>query len=356
MSIRIHVIRTHYPHWGRYSGINQYLRYMDPSHFKIDVRLAADSDEDFPIKSRILRNCLRFFVQQRGMEWYKLSDLMAEIDAFGRCRRHPVDIIHYLDGEHSAQFLPGVIKKLRKARPKLVATYHQPSEIIGSLIVKKTVRRLDAVIVVSPEQISYFSEFVGLEKIRLILHGIDVDYFVPSDAHQQNDRFRCITVGHYLRDFKTVRTIAQKLMSRRDIEFHVVSSQAGELKDLANVTVHIGVGDADLLKLYRQSDILLLPLLQSTANNSLLEAIACGLPVLSTALPSVRAYVPGEEAILIENNDPGRFADAILHLAQKPEDRKKMGREARKRAEQLDWHNIARQYEALYSELAEENC
>jgi glycosyltransferase involved in cell wall biosynthesis len=96
-----------------------------------------------------------------------------------------------------------------------------------------------------------------------------------------------------------------------------------------------------------------MPLTKATANNSLLEGIACGVPVLSTALPSIKTYLPGNEAILIDKNDPKEFSDAILHLVDNPPLRQTMSIAARKRAEELDWSNIAPQYESIYSELAD---
>ena len=89
--------------------------------------------------------------------------------------------------------------------------------------------------------------------------------------------------------------------------------------DLPNVTVFSDIDDATLLRLYQQSDILFLPLIQCTANNALLEGIACGLPVVSTFLPSVKTYVPGAEALLIKDNDPRKFVETVLYLFHNPE-------------------------------------
>lgn len=351
MTVNIHLIRTRYPHWGKYSGINQFLKYIDRNTYNIEVRPVSDSDADFPIQNRIFRDWLRNLVQRRGMQWYKLSDLMAEIKAFQRCWCRKADIIHYLDGEHSAQFLPRLCKIPGKAWPKTIATYHQPPQMLNSLIIRDILSRLDCITVVSPEQVSYMREFVAPDKIQLILHGIDIDYFTPTNIQKEKDTFKCITVGHYLRDFCAVRKVAERLSSYRNIEFHIVSSQATELEDLQNVTIHKGIDDCTLLKLYQQSDILFLPLVQSTANNALLEGIACGLPVISTGLPSVKAYLPGKEAILVKDNHPEQLGDAVLHLVRNIEDRKTMALAARKRAEELDWRNIALQYEAVYSKL-----
>jgi len=347
----IRIIRTRYPHWGIYSGINQFVKYIDRNKYNIDMRVVSDSDDDFPIQNTAVRDWLRRLVQKRGMQWYKLSDLAAEIKVFQNFLLEKVDIIHYLDGEHTAQYSPWLCKLPRKIRPKMVATYHQPPELLDSLIIKDVIRRLDYITVVSPDQVSYFKEFVTPHKIQVVLHGIDTNYFKPGNALKDKNKFKCITVGHWLRDFKTVREVAEKLVAYKDIEFHIVSSQATEVENLKNVTIYRGVDDDRLLKLYQQSDILFLPLIQSTANNAILEGIACGLPVVSTYLPSVKAYLPGNEAVLIKDNNPQQFVDAILHLVHNTEDRDEMAQAARKRAEELDWRNITPQYEAIYSKL-----
>ncbi|HEX3035186.1 MAG TPA: glycosyltransferase family 4 protein [Thermodesulfobacteriota bacterium] len=346
----IRIIRTHYPHWSKHSGINQLIKYIDQGKYNLDVQIVSDNDGDFPIQNRIVRNGLRRIVQKQGMQWYKLSDLWAEIKTFGKCLRRKVDVIHYLDGEHSAQYLPW-LKKWGKLRTKIVATFHQPPDLLDSLVIRNAIRELDYVTVISPEQVSYFREFVASDKIQLILHGIDIGYFRPGTEPKEENKFKCITVGHWLRDFKAVREVAMALSSYRNIEFHIVSSQATGVEDLANVTVYRGIDDVSLLKLYQRSDILFLPLLQSTANNSLLEGVACGLPVVSTPLPSVKTYLSGKEAVLIRDNDPKQFVDAILNLAHNPEYRRDMAQSARRRAEELDWRNIAPQYEAMYSKL-----
>ncbi|MDQ1271610.1 MAG: hypothetical protein QG591_240 [Planctomycetota bacterium] len=357
MTIKIHLIRTRRPHWGKYSGINQYLAYIDHNKYHVDIYIAADSDEDFPIKSKTVCKWLRYLVQRKGMQYYKLSDLTAEIRALRKCFRNKVDVIHYMDGEHSAQYLSWLCKLPRNVRPKVVATYHQPPELLNSLTNKRVISMLDHVTVVSPEQISYFRELLPPDKISMILHGIDVDFFRPGSKLRTDGKFRCITVGHWLRDFKAIREVAEKLTVYKDIEFHVVSSnltgpRLTGLEGLTNVILYRDtLDDAGLLERYQQSDILFLPLLNSTANNALLEGIACGLPVVSTYLPSVKAYLPGNEAILIKDNDPKQFVEVILRLSQTTDECKNMAREARKRAESLDWRNIAPQYEAVYSKL-----
>jgi hypothetical protein len=44
------------------------------------------------------------------MAWYKLSDLAAELRALGRCGTGDAEVVHFLDGEHGAQFLPMLLR------------------------------------------------------------------------------------------------------------------------------------------------------------------------------------------------------------------------------------------------------
>jgi glycosyltransferase involved in cell wall biosynthesis len=352
--MHVHLIRTLWRHWGRYSGINQFVKYVDPRKCRIDEQIVSDGDDDFPVRHRVVRESLRRLVWKAGgMHWYKLSDLWAEITVFLRCWRKHIDVIHYLDADHSAQFLPRLLKRLGWRTPIVLATYHQPPEILDSIIPKRVLSELDCISVVSHDQVEYFEKLVEPRKIRLVLHGIDTDYFRPEPRACEDGTFKCITVGFWRRDFPAVRAVALRLSGHPRIEFHVVSPKAGELSDVANIKVYSGLDDAQLLELYQRSDVLFLPLLEATANNALLEGIACGLPVVSTSLPSVRGYVPGREAILIRGNDPKEMADAILHLARHPLERAERARAARRRAEELDWRRIAPQYEAIYSELVQ---
>ena len=81
------------------------------------------------------------------------------------------------------------------------------------------------------------------------------------------------------------------------------------------------------------------------------ESMACGLPVISSELSSVRVYLPGREAILVKNNEPPVFASILRDLLRNPEKRAAMSEQALLRAKQLSWPNIAKQYDDFYTEI-----
>jgi glycosyltransferase involved in cell wall biosynthesis len=72
------------------------------------------------------------------------------------------------------------------------------------------------------------------------------------------------------------------------------------------------------------------------------------LPVVSTALPSVAMYVPGDEAILIDRNDPDALTEAVLRLRHDPDQRDRRAQRACNRAESLAWPRIAPRFDQLY--------
>jgi glycosyltransferase involved in cell wall biosynthesis len=351
-SIRVRLLRTLYPHLGTYSGLEQYVKFLDPKLCRIEIRVVPDSDAGLPLPFEWMRRPIRRYVQRHGMPWYKLSDLAAEIGSLLGCLARRTQILHFLDGEHTAQFLPVWLNAIPNSGTKTLATYHQPPELLESLIRKDVVRRLDCVHVLSPAQEDFFRQFLPSNRVKLVLHGINTEFFRPGARPLQSRPFVCMTTGHWLRDWSAIRSVVGALRAHPEIVFHLVTNRETGVEDEPNVTLHRNIDDASLLVLYQSANVMFLPMTLAVATNSLLEGIACGLPVVSTKLSAVEAYVPGNEAILIPNNDPGELADALLHLFRHPDECAMRGREARKRAEALDWRKIAREYEMVYSELA----
>jgi glycosyltransferase involved in cell wall biosynthesis len=262
------------------------------------------------------------------MPYYKLSDLAAELKALPSCLARTADVLHYLDGEHTAQYLPRLLRRAPLRHTKTLATFHQPPQLLRELVNKDIAAELDHVALVSPVQRSFF-EYLPEERVSVLMHGIDVDFYQPASEAVPETPFRCITVGHWLRDWSTFRFVARALPA---VEFHYVTDRQTGLEDLSNVKFHRNVDDRSLRSLYQQSHLLFLPLTGATANNTLLEGIACGLPVVASDLESIRAYL-GEAGILVEENHPDLFANAVEELQRDRNLRTVLARKSRARAE-----------------------
>jgi glycosyltransferase involved in cell wall biosynthesis len=113
-----------------------------------------------------------------------------------------------------------------------------------------------------------------------------------------------------------------------------------------------GVSD-DVAAIWRQAHIALLPSYREGLPKSLLEAAACGRPMIATDVPGCRDVVqPGETGLLVPLQDGAALAEAILTLATAGETRRRMGHNARAQVERRFANGvIATQMQALYREI-----
>ncbi len=111
----------------------------------------------------------------------------------------------------------------------------------------------------------------------------------------------------------------------------------------------------DVASVWARAHIAVLPSRREGLPLSLLEAAACGRPMIATDVPGCREVVrDGETGVLVPLDDAPRLADAIAAMAADPVGRARMGAAARLRAErEFSAATIASQITAIYRELAD---
>jgi len=115
----------------------------------------------------------------------------------------------------------------------------------------------------------------------------------------------------------------------------------------ARVHVLGRVSDEDLVELYRGADCLLFPSLYEGFGLPVLEAMACGTPVICadrTSLPEVA----GEAGVLVDPEDPAAFATELRELLASPARRQELAAAGIRRARQFTWHRAAELTVAAY--------
>lgn len=245
---------------------------------------------------------------------------------------------------------------------RLVATAHQPTGLwrFGRHN-PDLLRPLDALIVLSSREISFFETYLP-GRVHLILHGVDTEFFCPSPIPIKTNAPRFVFSGTWLRDLDTLSQVIETTLSRDPaIQFDLIvpvnKRQQPQFDRIAGYDqVHWcgGLSDPQLRNVYRQAKALVLPILDCTANNALLESIACGLPVISNYVGGLPDYTRDSFATLLPPGDVNGFVDAILTLAESQETQTNQGQAARKFAEtQLAWPVIAAQTLSVYKKLAD---
>jgi len=360
--IRVHLLRRFYPHWAAHSGINQYIKYIDPKRFRVEDHAIPEGEENFLpyawmpayVKKRLVHRAQHPWTHNNGIYLYKLNDMWAELTGLWKWKTRGFDLMHFLDGEANFCYLPGWVKKYTWLRSpaKAVATFHQPIPILEKWIRTDILKDLQHVSLMGPSQLPLFESFFPSDRISLIPHGIDTQYFKPNEEVRTYEPvIRCVSVGKWQRDYDTIIKVAKALKGEKGIEFHLVNRKLNPAEMPSNVFVHKGISDADLLKLYQSSDVLFLPLFDATANNVLLEGIACGMPIVSNSLESVKYYLPGEEALLSDDSEVDEYIGFLRMLRDDIGERKRRGKLARERALTYSWDKIAQQYEQMYQKI-----
>jgi glycosyltransferase involved in cell wall biosynthesis len=87
---------------------------------------------------------------------------------------------------------------------------------------------------------------------------------------------------------------------------------------------------------------------------SVLEAMACGLCVVSTRVGGIPYLLQhGRDALLVPPNDPEAMAAAVRRVLTEPALAESLSHNARLKAEQFDWSAILPQWQALLASVAE---
>lgn len=101
------------------------------------------------------------------------------------------------------------------------------------------------------------------------------------------------------------------------------------------------VGDAELVRLYSQADLLLWPSLSEGFGLPPVEAMACGTPVVSSIVTSI-PEVCGDAALLVEPTDVERIFEAMRRLLSDDAMRQEYVERGARRARELTWAECAR--------------
>jgi glycosyltransferase involved in cell wall biosynthesis len=201
---------------------------------------------------------------------------------------------------------------------------------------RRSLRSADAITAVSAFVADDLRRRCGIEKIEVIHNWVDTDRFCPAPEKQRdNGLFRLLFVGKpsRLKGWDLLAPLMRKLGSGFELQVTVDAETCRKAGCPDNMHPIGRLSEEELVHAYRCCDAVLVPSRSEGFGYVVLEAMACGKPVIASnnaALPEVVA--DGRAGILCNTDDIDAFAAACRLLAGNPELGAAMGQVGRKRA------------------------
>jgi glycosyltransferase involved in cell wall biosynthesis len=101
---------------------------------------------------------------------------------------------------------------------------------------------------------------------------------------------------------------------------------------------------------YRKHDMFVSASMQEGMSNAMLEAMASGLPIITTKCEGVEELI-SDNGIVVEKDLAESLAETIVKLAENRQQYKTMCAAARSRAENFGWDRVAQGYIKLYQKV-----
>ena len=224
--------------------------------------------------------------------------------------------------------------------------------------VRRTLRRADAVVVPTRFLQQVFGEF-GIET-RIIPNIVDLDLFRPAQQVPQGPIHIVIArnLEHIYGIDIAIRAVA--ILRARTADVRVsIAGEGPQRQSLERLAAEEGLascvrftGSLDptgIAALYREAHIALNPSRADNAPNSLLEAAACGLPIVSTNVGGIPYLVEHmRTAWLVPPEDPHAMAEGISRVLNDSSLREALRTNGLALARSCSWSEIGRQWIDLY--------
>ena len=224
-------------------------------------------------------------------------------------------------------------------------------------------RCADHVICSSREDAEYVVAHSGLSASRVTLHhsGVEQPFLDAGSEPRAPGRRGLLFVGSWIERkgiLDLVPAVARVLAERAEVNFTVAGCNCPadnvkkEFPDALRSRVRViprMTSTEELVGVYRDHSILVLPSYFEGQPLVMIEAAALGLAIVTTPICGMRDFIDaGVHGLFCPVGDRERLADAMLELVANPHLAERMGERARQRAQEHTWRAAAAKIEAAY--------
>ena len=207
---------------------------------------------------------------------------------------------------------------------------------------------------------------VNEENVDVVLNGIDLDSF-NRDERVEKKPYRIITTASADVPLKGLKFLIEAMTEiiEEIPEAHLmvlgrakkegdIAKQISRLNLEEKISFRSGLSQSEVVSLYSSSHICVIPSLYEGFGFGAGEAMACGLPLISTQSGGLKEVI-GQEAVIIEAASSEAIIKAVKDLFSNKEKQLALSRAGRKRMEkEFNWMKAAEAYEKIYSKTIKE--
>ncbi|WP_280768198.1 N-acetyl-alpha-D-glucosaminyl L-malate synthase BshA [Salipaludibacillus daqingensis] len=301
-----------------------------------------------------------------------LASKMADV-----IKREGLDLlhVHYAIPHSISAYLA---KEMVDRDVKIVTTLHGTDiTVLGydpslSDMIRFGIDKSDAVTAVSDDLIKQTKELLGTEKkIETVYNFIDHRVYYPREVENLREQYgigKDTKVISHVSNFRKVKRVEDviKVFKKVQQEIDAVLLLIGEGPELTVIcdlvkqlglteSVHFLGNQKRVAELLSMSDVKLLLSEKESFGLVILEAMACGVPVIGTNIGGIPEVIEdGENGYICELGDIDTIASRTLYLLSNPLLQKQMAESAKNRAVQtFHQDKIVSQYETIYESTLE---
>jgi len=219
----------------------------------------------------------------------------------------------------------------------------------------KNLKRLDKMVVLSEED---KNSWVGIKNIDVIPNPLPF----KAEKLSTHENKQVIAVGRYVHE-KGFDLLLEswKTVYEKHPDWQLVFYGSGDTTYYKELAKSIGIDKVcsfngptkDIKNKYAESSIYALSSRFEGFGMVIIEAMSCGVPVVSFACPYGPRYIitNGKDGFLVKNGDTGQLAERICYMIEHPEERIRMRKNATETAKKYTIEEIGKQWTELFSKL-----
>jgi glycosyltransferase involved in cell wall biosynthesis len=255
------------------------------------------------------------------------------------------------------------------------STYQKFGNVYRKLVVPRVLKTSNKVITVSHFEKNRIGEFFGIkgnDKLDAIYNGVS-EHFKPvtntnelkrvKEAYNLPDKYFFFlgntdpkkntkgTLKAFSDFLKNTNSDHKLVMLDYDNnELEKLLSEIGDKQLIDKIILTGYVVNTDLPAIYSQCDIFLYPSLRESFGIPMLEAMACGVPVITSNTSSM-PEVASDAAHIIDPYKPEEITEGIIKVLEDKDYRNTLIKKGLERSKQFSWKNMAIEYLKLYKEV-----